>query len=360
MATAGRVHFKAMADPFSIASSSSGFQSTLAELPQSVPPSPSTYTGRGGAVFGSFTSLTITNSTFSSNFAGDGGALYVQTPTAPFSASLCTFTENRASHKLFQAASHGGAVYITEVSSDAAPSSFLSSSFIANQADFGGAVYASTATRTQFTSSNFFSNTAPQGGGALNSANGDVRLMGHNTFSNNAALEGGGGALLISSRELANIDQTSVVATADNVAAYGSTIASPPTQLKLFNSSGRSLVPLPADSIIRTKSGSTFGFAVTLQLVDAFGQLVVSESFSSAQAVLSAGGGYFGNPQALFNNGSALFDSYGVIAVPVRCEQSSHSNRYDSCCQYCPSSLLTVFYYYYYYYFLSSRATPFF
>ena len=132
--------------------------------------------GFGGAIF-AFSKIVLTGSTFTGNHAQSGGAVYLAESTVgPAEVTDCTFKDNSANW--------GGAVY-TE-----AASTFPRDSFVGNMAHAGGGgVYMSYsgADPSTITDSTFESNTAETGGGACMT---HLTTSG-NTWRGNTATNGG-------------------------------------------------------------------------------------------------------------------------------------------------------------------------
>eukprot|EP00903_Cladosiphon_okamuranus_P017290 g15932.t1 len=168
----------------------------------------------GGAIFLSESSASFSGSTsFISNSAGEGGAIYASYSTVSWDAAGTLFTSNSAEED-------GGAIcaHDSTVSWDGAGTQFISNSagdeggaisaddstvswdgegtqFISNSAgDDGGAIMADgSAVSWDSDGTLFNSNTAAKGGGAIYTRLSTVVWHGHDTqFSNNSAFEEGG------------------------------------------------------------------------------------------------------------------------------------------------------------------------
>ena len=121
--------------------------------------------GNGGAI--NAVTVTVTSSTFISNYANAGGAIAATTATVTAS----TFTSNDAD-------GNGAAIYATTVT-------VTSSRFTGNITTYGGAIYATTVT---VTSSRFIGNAASIGGAILAS---DYVSVTSSRFKGNIASTGG-------------------------------------------------------------------------------------------------------------------------------------------------------------------------
>ena len=127
----------------------------------------SDYNG-GGIYCYSNGTIAILNSTLSKNSSNQsGGAIYFFGPSSNVMSSLsiqdCTINENTASGK-------GGAIYLTHVSNNST-SSFNTSTFTANSAFYGGALYYHCAfSNLELTNVTITKNIAIQNGAALRSS----------------------------------------------------------------------------------------------------------------------------------------------------------------------------------------------
>ena len=132
-----------------------------------------TSSGNGGAVDSTSSSVTISNSTFSLNGAALGGALSLDGPSLTMSGN--TFLYN-------QVTANGGAVY------NAGMLNLIGCSFTHNNAsNSGGAIF--NAGTLVGTGDSFVSNTSSAGGGGGLASSGTVTIYG--TFSGNEAPNGG-------------------------------------------------------------------------------------------------------------------------------------------------------------------------
>jgi len=135
----------------------------------------------GGAIAAS--TVTVTDSTFTSNDADDGGAIAADTATVTDS----TFTGNTANDL-------GGAIY-------AVGATVTRSTFTNNDADFGGAIF--TYTAATVARSTFTSNSATTDGGAIIAGSGTIT---RSRFTRNTA-GGHGGAVHLWTPNSDNLQQ---------------------------------------------------------------------------------------------------------------------------------------------------------
>ena len=147
----------------------------------------------GGAIFndgggGGGTISSLSNSTFSSNSAssGYGGAIYNNAGTIS-SLSNSTFSSNSAS------SGYGGAIFNDNLGTIG---SLSNSTFSSNSAQSGGAIYNSGGTISSLPNSTFSSNSAQYGGAILMIMVGTISSLSNSTFSSNSASSGYGGAIL--------------------------------------------------------------------------------------------------------------------------------------------------------------------
>jgi hypothetical protein len=151
----------------------------------------------GGWNSGAFylSSLTIGNSTFTNNSNPNnyGGALYG-------SASVLTITNSLFSGNV--ATYYGGAVYISGGTISIANSSFVNNSSTAN-GYYGGAIYINSGTSASIQSCNFSGNGAGYGG-AVSDYNAPLTIL-NSAFTNNSAANQGGALYLQSNGVNANI-----------------------------------------------------------------------------------------------------------------------------------------------------------
>lgn len=176
--------------------------------------------GNGGAVYLSAASATIQTSKFNTNNATLGGALYV-TKGSTVRSGYVTFTSNIASRD-------GGALYISASTAEAAPANFTT-----NFAQRGGAIFSTGASDVK--ASGVISGNRATVGGAVGFYDTNAPVFTSATFNN-------------------------------NVAPYGNTTA---TGVKTL-------------SVVSGPSGAQFSSTslptITVNLVDGEGQLVVSDS----------------------------------------------------------------------------------
>ncbi|MBE0683215.1 MAG: sortase [Anaerolineales bacterium] len=147
----------------------------------------------GAAIYLNNGTLTINSTTFTSNATsnGDGGAIFQNGGTLTIgNTAAVTFTGNTAS-------GDGGAIYVAGGTLTVNNTSFTNST-AANSADSGGAIYHNSNTLLQVTNSTFTGNTSTNGdGGAIMlDANNSSATISGSTFTSNSA-EDDGGAIYI-------------------------------------------------------------------------------------------------------------------------------------------------------------------
>ncbi len=135
--------------------------------------------GKGGAMYNSNSSPSLTNCTFSGNSAGQGGAIY-NDYSSP-SLTNCTFSAN--------AAGQGGAIY----NNFSAPT-LTNCTFSGNSAmSYGGAMLSQSSPGSMLANCRFSGNTASYGGGVYDSNSSSSPTLVNCTFSGNRATSIGGG-----------------------------------------------------------------------------------------------------------------------------------------------------------------------
>ena len=155
------------------------------------------FDSQGGAIYARNGSVSISNSTLSSNIASnEGGAIYAYGGSVSISISNSTLSSNIASND-------GGAIYAFSGSV-----SISNSTLSNNSADSGGAIYAYRGSSVSISISNstLSSNIASNEGGAIYAFSGSVSIS-NSTLSNNSANSGGaiyayGGSVSISNSTL--------------------------------------------------------------------------------------------------------------------------------------------------------------
>ncbi len=127
--------------------------------------------------------------------AGNGAALFLQTPGTTITVKNSVFTGNTANHST---QGYGGAIY--ENANLSAQAEFTN-----NTANFGGAIFNSVNGNLSLTDSSFSGNSANSAGGAIfNQGTLDISGV---TFANNSESTYGGGAIY--SSKILNIDNSS-------------------------------------------------------------------------------------------------------------------------------------------------------
>ncbi len=154
--------------------------------------------GAGGAIYGDGM-MTVTNSTFNSNTAGDGGAI---ASGGSLTVTNCTFTNNTVTSN--SATGLGGGAIYSSSNLPAEVVTITGSTFTGNAevggSGGGGAVRNRSGSMT-ITNSTFTSNTGLAGGGAIH--NTDILSISDSTFTGNSASgpnaqqsgQGSGGAI---------------------------------------------------------------------------------------------------------------------------------------------------------------------
>ena len=157
----------------------------------------------GGALcYGNIVSLTVRDSIFEDNYAGDDGgaiksrsfdinnATFINNTAAKTGGALVarSSASNLALSKFYNnSAPSGGAVFIHNEVTDL---SISSATFVNNDATYGGAIYSDTNARIGTSGSTFTNNTANEGGAAY-FAKGKMVFSTSDFYDNNASVEGG-------------------------------------------------------------------------------------------------------------------------------------------------------------------------
>jgi hypothetical protein len=137
------------------------------------------YKTHGGGMFNFSSSPTITNSTFTNNFANvDGGGMYNRSSSSP-TITNSTFANN-------DAGSLGGGMFNFSSSP-----TITNSTFANNNADMDGGGMVNSSSSPNITNSTFANNNADYGGGMYN-YNSSSPTITNSTFTNNNASDGGG------------------------------------------------------------------------------------------------------------------------------------------------------------------------
>jgi predicted outer membrane repeat protein len=149
---------------------------------------PSTPFGRGGALYGSFLLLTVTNSNFIKNTAYDGGGILIY--SGEMQAINCRFVNNTVD--LFGGGGSGGALYVLDTTVVVSSSTFISNTAGGNGG--AGSIYGSELTLIDCLISG---NGARNVGGAFSNNGGGVQLDStfiavNSTFTGNTGNSGGG------------------------------------------------------------------------------------------------------------------------------------------------------------------------
>lgn len=137
----------------------------------------------GGALFLNLPSqvdVELSNVSFESNSAPNGGAIFVNSGTLEFSGSN-TFTGNKATN------GEGGAVYLNNGEAE-----FSGTTFSGNSAtSSGGAIYRTTSAKLSFSGSNTITdNSAASGGGLAVSSSGSFMPKNVSIYDNSASVQG--------------------------------------------------------------------------------------------------------------------------------------------------------------------------
>lgn len=143
------------------------------------------YGGRGGAVFLYDSRLTIKNSAFQNNIAGNGGAIAAE-ENSVLDIDTVTLTDNQASNS-----TGGGAIYLLNSTGNIKNSKFLDNySYSDTNPCYGGAINSKNSHLTL--DNNYFRNNSTNGfdnlaaGGAIYLERGSIKITG-TTFTDNAA-----------------------------------------------------------------------------------------------------------------------------------------------------------------------------
>ncbi|CAG9330612.1 unnamed protein product [Blepharisma stoltei] len=282
-----------------------------------------------GAIYGSkMNSVTIKNSKFYNGAGTNGGSL---TCISCISVYLynCYFQENTADT--------GGAIYLSTSSDTEIGNPYIikQSSFWNNSASLGGGIYTNNIS-LNVSSSTFVGNianttseivgTTPTtgNGGGINLACSDfttcVFNITYNSFTENYAKYNGGGINWIDVFPIAYGNTFK-----DNKASYAPEISSFAIKLMAVDKSGnlveynRRLDDIPtATSISGIASGQTTTKSITLALVDYYGNIVATDSSSTAQLFPedSASTTLSGTTKTTAVKGIYYFDSFVVSAKP--------------------------------------------
>jgi uncharacterized repeat protein (TIGR01451 family) len=164
----------------------------------------------GGAIYTDAADISVSESSFYANHAGEGGALYLEGTEAAAVQSITgsTFSENAATD------SEGGAIYMDKGALEVSGSTFTTN----KASDEGGAIYYSSGDPMSLVNDTFDSNDAGYEGGALyldeSASIGQIELL-NDTIARNTAYFGGG----IYDPQYATYIQNTIVA--DNSASRG-------------------------------------------------------------------------------------------------------------------------------------------
>jgi hypothetical protein len=173
----------------------------------------------GGGIYDSGI-LTITNSTFYSNTADNGGAIFINTGGNMSSLTNSSFISNAASTTNN---GWGGAIYI-----EGSVSSLSNSTFAYNQAYLGGAIYISYGgSLNSLSNSTFTYNSGTNGGGGgaiVIDSGGSVSSLSNSSFISNSASSGGGAISLGNGGSVNSLSNSTF---AYNSASHGGAISIP-------------------------------------------------------------------------------------------------------------------------------------
>jgi predicted outer membrane repeat protein len=138
---------------------------------------------RGGGMFNSSSSPSVTNCTFSNNSAFNGGGMF-NSSSSP-SLTNCTFSGNSATN--------GGGMYSNATSGSSSSPTVTNCTFSGNSAmTSGGGMYNGNPSSPTVSNCTFSNNTATNGGGMYNFTSGASSLS-NCIFTNNSASSAGGG-----------------------------------------------------------------------------------------------------------------------------------------------------------------------
>lgn len=130
----------------------------------------------GGAINNYFANLVIEESTFKENSANYGGAIF--TSQGPVTVTKSTFLTNTADI-------YGGAISLYTSSGTVAILKADRDTFVANQAEYGGAIYNQGGNAVFITNSTFYTNTGTTSGGAIFHSSYGFMTITHSTLYNN-------------------------------------------------------------------------------------------------------------------------------------------------------------------------------
>jgi len=250
----------------------------------------------GGALSLVYSTLACRHCTFQRNSAGSGGALYLETQCEAEIADSA-FDEN-AARPTQDALALGGGLYF----SFGSRLSLVRVTARQNSADFGGGLYLSQSQLVTVEQSSFFNNTARLDGGGIYSIDSAPKIQSSSFQQNSAA--GGGGAMLMD--DTSAVDQASVHYDS-NRAVYGPSVATPPSVLLILSGS-------EALTAIFAESSQPFAAPITLQMKDALGNTVASDSVSLVRAISNVS--MLGVLTMPVKQGLVQFNDLGLRGVP--------------------------------------------
>jgi hypothetical protein len=175
--------------------------------------------GNGAGLYATASTLTVRSTRFEGNSTGlngDGAGVYLNGGPAVFEG--CVWTGNTAEVTLANEASGGGAIWV-----DSGTFTFVRCTFTMNQAEVGGAVYATTTSTTTFDACRFDGNVARYGAGLFVSSAATSSVLRNSVLINNHSLVND--SPLRADKPLAVVNCTIAGNTADNSYVIGSAAA---------------------------------------------------------------------------------------------------------------------------------------
>jgi predicted outer membrane repeat protein len=223
-------------------------------------------------------------------------------------------------------AGSGGALHVTNCAVHV-----TNSSVIANSAQQGGAVYASQSTTVVIVDTFVVGNTATGDGGAVN-LDVDATLnvtsaSGLCLLANNSAVNGGGGFAFAASSSSSALSISPYCAYLNNSALYGQNLATGTSFSRCFSRpftnrhcAAEVAVQLSSPGSVNAESAVPLQSSVIVQLVDAYGQVIVVPSANERVFVVSNNGSTSvqGSSFATVVNGTAVFGpgQFSVAGTP--------------------------------------------
>jgi len=255
-----------------------------------------------------FTSLTITNSTFSNNIAVDhGGAARIDSFTGTASISGSTFDSNSTTNT--GGNYYGGALYFQNNSAQGTVT--IDKTTFSNNSVYrsGAGVYSQNTNNLIITNSTFNNNTNSGGSGGGLYVTGGATVITNSTFTGNSNVNYGGGAFLSGAVTLTNLTvagNTSTSSTADGIYLSSGTVA---IKNSLFANSGSNHYDFTRGSgtvtdngynIVETSSGQTF---------NATGDITGDQASLNISSTLADNSTLYGTKTLALSSGSVAIDA---------------------------------------------------